>query len=262
MTYYTCKKHTLLSLVFVAIFMLGACSAQQNADRQAAQYTKGQPNLVISQPLQLSAKYTLWGFVPTDTSYSPTASFAFQAYTNPSETALTQTAHTIVSTITQQKWQFALELSPQLGMLMQAKEKRGNVYETVQVLPVEAQNDFFSALYTANGKQVPALWIAKRWSSTPHAKTRVVREYREPASLCLQKMYKDAPQAKSSQIWASCADDLNTFSTRADAAFLFSQTPQLNETLQTNFTLPQNRPNFKKLVGEAEMNSSKDKWPQ
>lgn len=261
------------SLIFLAVPLLASClftgctPARQWSSEQTF-YSTGQPNIRVdvTPPLHLAAQGLRWASTKSSVSITqqPYTSFAFAAYTDADTGPVQRSAHVIVSSLPSDSWEFMVESwkGPDRLLLSSDNIISGKRW-TIQMMPVFSQQDWFSSLWTANRRDIPLVWLAKRWSNNPTADKRVVAEYREAASPCIFNALASTdgdgkavflrPDAQT--LWAHCQADIDAFSKRADQAFTLS--PLKGDAMRAapvspRFVMPEGAPDIQKLVGDVE----------
>lgn len=124
---------------------------------------------------------------------------------------------------------------------------------TEQLLRVNADSkDWSSAVWTANNREIPQVWLAKRWSQNLNETIRVVMEYREPWPDDLGEDPVNLPTAEGGA-------ELAAFVARADKAF--SAEKKAGDfkagipTPATKLTMPREQPDVDTLVGSVQPKS-------
>lgn len=181
----------------------------------------------VAPPLTLAASGRLTARVPSDDALvAPIATVAFAAFAEGDSGPVTRHAHTMFCELPLDSWRWEMETWAKRDALSRISERKGGKYWTVQIFPVAAASDWFSALWLKNGRQIPEFWLAKRWSSTPEKEMRLLAEYREPAPACMRDRLAQAAGEKgtahlpdSRELWRGCDEAIRDFSARADAVF-------------------------------------------
>ena len=182
-------------------------------------------SIKVSPPLTLAASGRLTATVPSyDSFLTPTATVSFALFAEGDSGPVTRHAHTIFSELPARLWRWEMETWAKRESLLYATERAGGKNWTIQIFPVAAAGDWFSALWLKNGRQVPDFWLAKRWSSTPEEEMRLLAEYREPAPACMRDSLVQPdgsafPLPKGKDLWRGCEKEIKEFSARADAVF-------------------------------------------
>ncbi len=207
------------------------------------------PRLTISAnpPLAMQAYGRQWVSLPsTYLGTEPTGEMDYIVYGDGGEGPVIRHAHAlVVRPSNDMAWYFQPESSKGPGALAMGNAEVNGYRWTTQILRVDGETDWFSAMWRESGREVPALWIARRFSATPQRATRVVAEYREPWPECLDPEAKDLVFVRK-----SC---LEGFLERSDAAFLLDmQAPETIEAPSGPSVLakPPFQPDMKKLAGE------------
>ncbi len=261
----------LLLALLTALMATSACTPARTGASAQSFYSTGVTDIRIdvAPPLTLAASGRQWVSVPNEMliTLQPFTEFSFAAYAADTTGPLTQTAHTIISSLPRNSWRFSPESwkSPDSLYLSSDNIINGTRW-TIQMRPVISQGDWFSELWQQNSRQTPVLWLAKRWSSNPVDDTRIVAEYREAAPQCVSDaMLAEGMETKGVAtlrpisgvlLWARCRADLDAFSARADNIFTMQSITNSASlpgiSTPSALTLPANKPNVRKLVGEVE----------
>lgn len=242
-----------------------SCTPMQRGATDSAFYSSGRlnMNITVNPPLTLAATGKESASVPSDVNLSPFATLTYAVFAEGSEGPVTRHAHTFICTLPENGWRWSMETWPSKSTLELKKLRAGGKFWTVQIRPVESDKDWFSMLWTGNGREVPESWLAKRWSATPFIEARIVAEYREPAPQCVRTALADVqtdsrgqPQPPDGKnIMDLCRGEVEAFSRRADTVFLLERmegdapsSPMLKQLAR-----PGVPPNLKALAGEAEI---------
>jgi hypothetical protein len=191
------------------------CVAARNGVVGLALVRTSYPRIVMqaNAPLLLQGYGREWVSLPTDfLGIQPSGAMDYAVYGEGTDGPVTRHAHVfVVRPNNDQAWWFQPESYPAPGGLSIGKQEMGGRGWTVQILRVDGQKDWFSAMWQTSGRAVPERWVARRFSATPERATRVVAEYREPWPECLDPDAKDLLLVS-----ASC---LEGFIARSNAAF-------------------------------------------
>ena len=213
----------------------------------------------VSPPLTLAASGRLTPTTPSyDSFLAPTATMSFALFAEGDSGPVTRHAHTIFSELPTQLWRWEMETWAKREALLYTTERAGGKNWTIQMFPIVAAGDWFSALWLANGRQVPDLWLAKRWSSTPQEEMRLLAEYREPAPACMrdnlvQPDGSALPLPKGKDLWRGCEKEIKEFSARADKVFELEKRGGAPAAPAPKAAiLPNVAPDMSALVGRAE----------
>ena len=177
----------------------------------------------------------------------PLGSFDYAVYSGGgAEGPVTRHAHVIFlrpeNTWT---WVFVPESQGMLGALYYRQTAMDGMTVTEQIMPVSAKGDWLSALWRANGREVPERWLARRFSATPDRALRVVAEYREPWPACL-------PEDAASRLLVpgECLED---FLQNSGDIFTFIRSVRDADAIvsaPSGLKTPEISPNTRKLAGE------------
>lgn len=204
-------------------------------------------SITAEAPFVLQGQGREWiSFESSSLTHQPGGRMDYAVYAPESEGPVTRHAHALFAQPNDTtNWRFQLENAAG-GPVLALNKKTVNDYPwIVQILRVQAENDWFSALWTENGREVPPLWIAKRFSTTPGDALRLVAEYREPWPACLD------PEAKN--LMFASRECVQGFLDRADAVFTLElrATPaNLPPAARPFLQKPPFSPNMKRLAGE------------
>ena len=242
----------LLALAVACLCLFG-CAGAFNGVSGSTLVRTNYPRLTVgaNPPLTLQGYGRQWTSLPTDyLGLEPTGIMDFVVYGEGggegAEGAITRHAHAFVVRPSEDKrWYFRPESNKALnGLAIGRKDIEGYRW-TVQVLRVDGEKDWFSAMWRESGRETPPFWLARRFSATPERATRVVAEYREPWPECLDPEARDLVFARK--------ECLEGFFARSDAAFFLDmhapgilEDPSVPSVLAT----PAFSPDMKKLAGE------------
>jgi hypothetical protein len=193
---------------------------------------------------------------------SPYADFLFAAFSEEESGPVRASAHVILSELPYPDWRWEMETWARPESMRYSKLTAARRNWTVQIFPVMAAGDWFSELWTLNGRQTPDFWLAKRWSATPDEELRIVAEYREASPSCMREQLLAYAESRKNKEFAPiqgknlanrCDREMEEFSARADAAVRLDEdlSRPLDETGR-KARLPDGRPNMRSLVGVAE----------
>ena len=254
-----------LALSLLALALLCGCTPRQKGAATQGFYAtgKGAFSVGINPPLALASTGVLLGNVPADVIVGPQATFTYALFTDSREGQVTRHVHAIFSELPRDLWRWEMESWARPESLSYEQRNAGGRFWTIQIMPVTAGTDWFSALWQVNGRSTPDFWVAKRWSARPESEIRIVVEYREPAPLCMQERLiaadtarrtdRNAPTLRGRTLRTDCEQDIEEFSRRADAAVDLNGLEQLPESpLQMLTARPAFSPDMGRLVGRAE----------
>ena len=208
-------------------------------------------SLTAEPPLSLAGHGRLWVSPSSDVMGDPAlASFDYALYTDPSAGPVQRFAYAaIVRLADDGNWYF----EPQSGKYSYPFSRNtgsgSDDFEwTAQTLVIPSAQDWPSAVWQVNGRQVPKTWLAKRWTASMDLGTRAVAEYREAWPQCLNA---DADLGALSGKEGEC---LSEFNKRAEGAFAVSNVPAnfaATPASPSTLALPEDMPNTGKLVGSV-----------
>lgn len=250
-------------LLLCALALCGACSPRQQGASAQGYSLSGRVNsaISVSPPLTLAASGSLSARVPSDINIGPQGSFRYALFADGEDGAISRHVHTVYSELPRRTWRWERETWARPEAVMYSKHSAAGRNWTVQLLPVNAARDWFSALWTKNGRTAPDLWLAKRWSTTPDDDLRFVVEYREPVPVCMAERLRRVGYAdegalpfSGKELRGACADELDAFSARADSAVTFIRPSAAGPgpVQPPLFALPDKAPDMERLVGRAE----------
>jgi hypothetical protein len=256
---------SLLALSLLAAALFCGCTPRQKGAATQGFFATGMGafSVGVNPPLALASTGTLLGNVPSDVAVGPQATFTYALFSDNQEGPIMRHAHAIFSELPRGPWRWEMETWARPESLSYGQKSAGGRFWTIQILPVTAERDWFSALWQGNGRSTPDFWLAKRWSARPENEVRVVVEYRESAPLCMQERLiaadtarrtdRNAPTLRGKILHSDCERDLEEFSRRADAAVDLNGLEQLpGSPLQMTTVRPGFSPDMGKLVGRAE----------
>lgn len=260
-----CRFHFRLFSFALCLVLLTACGCTPRQEVASARslYIGGRAdfNISVTDAMRLAAASRFSGFVPSDVTVQPSGRFRYALFSDSLEGPVQRQAHVILGELPREQWLWEKETWAMPESLSYEKTRMAGKFWTVQMFPVFSSQDWFAHLWQVNGRSTPDFWIAKRWSATPETYMRIVAEYREPAPLCMKERLASAAQStgqanapfKGKELWRNCDNEIQDFSARADAAFLFDKAGVMPEAESAPFTaMPPGKPDTGKLVGKAE----------
>jgi hypothetical protein len=246
----------------LCLLLVEGCTPRQQGATSQSMYAAGRPNFDISvqPPLSLAAAGKVYASVPSDVNIAPRTGVSYSVFTDSDSGPVKRSAHILFSELSPYEWRWEMETWARPEVMSYAKSEIAGKYWTVQIMPVFSSSDWFSDLWRTNKRQVPAFWLAKRWSASPETYIRVVAEYREPAPQCLRDSLAAIPMdgknpvtVQGKELWRNCGNEIQDFSSRADRVFLFDRAENLPPKGIQNLGLqPTTQPQMEKLVGRAE----------
>jgi hypothetical protein len=254
----------------LVILFLGGCTPAQRIVADHGLYSPGNPafSLSFDPALTLAGAGRMQAYALSDVNIRPFSSIHYAVFAENSSGPVLRHAHALLSSLPRGLWRWELESWPQPASLSLTKMEKDGKFWTVQMAPIAALGDWFSAFWTENQREVPRFWLLKRWSATPFDEVRLLAEYREPAPLCMQEALlpleaiarKEQVRAPdSAELFALCSREIRDFSARADAAVNVEKiAPFPAPGLIPAFVRPSLAPNLKKLVGVAEFLGQSD----
>ena len=262
----TCRPYSLqlflAALTAVALFVSGCAPRRIDASAQAFSASGiADFNITVSPPLTLFAAGKLTPDVPSDTAFqSPTATVAFALFAEGDSGPVERHAHTMFCELPLSAWRWEMETWGKREALLHTSMRAGAKNWTIQIFPVAAAGDWFSALWQQNSREVPGYWLAKRWSSTPEEEMRLLAEYREPAPACMRDRLVPAagasgafPFPKGKELRRGCNKEIEEFSARADAVFQLEKRGAVSAApVPHDILLPRMKPDMTALAGRAE----------
>lgn len=262
--HYIVKTGCLTVLVFLFAMVTG-CTPVQRAATDHSFYSTGQPNIEfrMTPPLTLAANDRVPANVPSDTNLLPSAYNTYAIFGEGEEGPITRHVHSLISSLPSNSWRWRMETWPQSSSLRLSKRRAAGQFWTVHMFPIAAEGDWFTEFWRQNGRETPRFWLSKRWSATPYYDVRILAEYREPAPKCMEEALlpleaivkkEEVSPPGSMELWFLCRKEIEDFSARADASVsldYFTGERQEQPFLKSG-PRPRQRPDMKKLVGEAE----------
>lgn len=236
---------------FAALLFCGCMAARLGVSGNSLVST-AYPRLTIAAnaPLSLQGYGRQWVSLSTEyLGLLPTGRMDYAVYGEGSEGPVTRHAHAlIVRPGDDQTWYFQPESYPAPGGIHIGRKDVDGYRWVTQILRVDGEKDWFSAMWKESGRDVPALWIARRFSATPDRATRIAAEYREPWPECLDPAVKDLVFVRE--------ECLGGFLARADAAFTLNMRPEGDAdappTVPSALRRPPFSPDMKRLAGELQ----------
>ena len=238
----------LLALFLFCVFLAGCVGARGGVSGQTlvrVQYPRA--SITANAPLVLQGYARKWVSLPTDfLGVEPTGVMDYAVYGQEESGLVTRHAHAFfVKPSSDHAWYFRPEsYKAPGGLAIGVREMEGYRW-TAQIIRVDGETDWFSAMWAASGFAVPETWLARRFSATPERSTRVVAEYRELWPECLDPEAKDLVFVRK--------ECLQGFLERSDAAFtlrIFTPGEPGLETPPSVLQKPSFAPDMKKLAGE------------
>ncbi|MDR0339324.1 MAG: DUF4851 domain-containing protein [Desulfovibrio sp.] len=259
------RRRLVVSCIILGL-CLSACANRQHGAFERGFSSGGRSafQAAFAPPLTLASTGSLRVAVPADVLPNPNAAFTYALFSDPGQEMIDRQAHAVVSEVDRYSWRWEKESFALPQAVFYSTLLAGGRNWTVQILPVDAESDWFGQLWRENGRQTPAFWLAKRWSSTPDDDIRVVVEYRERAPLCLEERLQSAAESArrdknarapgGEELLHGCQDQISDFSARADAAVDLSRDSQapLPAADAPVLARPGKSPKLGKLVGRVE----------
>lgn len=150
----------------------------------------------------------------------------YAVYAENAEGPVTRHAHAFISRIANdRRWRYRPESLTYPGGLSLGSATVNGYSWKVQIIRINGERDWFSALWRENGRETPPLWIARRFSATPDNATRVVAEYREPWPECLDPETKDLVFARKECVGGFIDRSNKAFSLEMNVAATGAETP-------------------------------------
>ena len=244
-----------LAVFCLALAQLAGCMAGAVSGVSGTSLVRtGYPRLSIAanEPLVLQGYGRQWVSLPSEflgNAPSGTMDYAVYGASDEQEPEGTVSRHAhafVVRPSDDVRWRFKLESFKPYGGLSFGKREINGYRWTVQLLRVDGESDWFSAMWRESGRETPPVWLAHRFSATPEKSTRVVAEYREPWPECLDPELTELTFVRK--------DCLEGFLARADEAFaLDMHAPEIIEEPSSPAVLhkPAFFPDMGKLAGEV-----------
>ncbi len=246
----------ILPACLLAFLLFAGCKSAGLTPHEGG-VSAGRPdfNLRVPPGFRLLAAGNDSAGVPADISAGPQSRFSYSQYVGGPESpgAL---LHVLVADLPAPAWRFAEESERAPQDFDFSKEKRGGRFLTLRTRILGCEDDWFCALAAQNNGKSAQVMLARRISFTPDIHTRVVLEYRETAPACLRALAAEAPAGNI--LWVEhpagrpCAEDLDAFTRRADAALVLGAPENSAPAAVPVFTPPAFEPDMELLCGTAE----------
>ncbi|MDR1491088.1 MAG: DUF4851 domain-containing protein [Desulfovibrio sp.] len=254
-----------LFLILVLAGLAQGCALQYTGAERDGFHAGGRTGVHVSVSPSLALAASGKFSVPTPSNVltnSPSADFVFAAFGEEGSGPVGASAHVILSELPYPDWRWEMETWARPESMRYSKLTAARRNWTVQIFPLLAAGDWFSELWTLNGRQTPDFWLAKRWSATPDDELRIVAEYREPAPACMREQLQTYAESRKNkefgplqgrELAGRCEREMEEFSSRADAAVRLDEnlSRPLDET-GIKARQPDKQPNMRALVGVAE----------
>lgn len=239
--------------LWLAAFMLAAplfgCAGAMSGVTGSTLTRTGYPRVSVmaNAPFELKGHGRQWVSIPTEyLGTKPSGTMDYAVYGQNEDGVVTRHAHALFAQPSDERaWYFKPESYPAPGGLSIGRNVINGYAWTDQIIRVDGETDWFSAMWRESGYTTPQLWIARRFSATPDRTLRVVAEYRESWPECLDRDVKDLVFARE--------ECLGGFLERSAAAFtLQMQAAENPEQAAAPSVLakPPFAPDMKKLAGE------------
>lgn len=244
----------LFFILALALAMLSGCSPARTGLTGNTLSTNTRPAISITanEPLQPMASGRLWITMANnrDMLRSSTAAFNYAVFSEPNGSGLvTRHAHATLTQLNDDmNWRFQPDTWRESNAFTFSRNSALEGYRwTMQTLRVPSRGDWFSDLWVANGREVPEVWLAKRWGALLNNSNKAVLEYREPWPDCLEAV--DMDLLIISGDGAACLSGFNSraanaFTTAAENAPLSDTPPASVLTI-----MPAGSPDSLRLVG-------------
>jgi hypothetical protein len=252
-------------ICLLCLLLLGGCTPARRIAADHGLYSPGNPpfSFTFDSSLSLAGAGLMQADVPSDTNIRPIASIRYAVFAEGTSGPVSRHAHALIGTLPYSVWRWELESWPPAASLSLTKKEEDGKFWTVQMMPIAALGDWFSAFWQSNNRDIPRFWLLKRWSSTPFDETRILAEYREPAPLCMEEALlplegivrrEQVSPPDGVELLLLCRKEIRDFSARADAAVSLKKTIPLPEPgALPAFTRPGVAPDMKRLAGVAEL---------
>ena len=248
------SRLSLLCGMALALLLLSGCYPARTGLVGNTLSTNTRPaiSITVNEPLQPVASGRLW--IPMSSSRdlfrSSIASFNYAVFAEPGGTGMvTRHAHATITRLEDNlTWRFQPDTWRESNALTFGRDSGLEGYRwTTQVLRVPSQGDWFSDLWVANDREVPEVWLTRRWSALLNDGNKAVLEYREPWPKCLEGLSPDLLLFTAEN--SSCMIDFDNraamvFTTAAENTPLDAVFPASQLT-----NMPSSRPDSLRLVG-------------
>lgn len=247
----------LLTLAMLACLLSG-CAAAKTGVVGSALTRNAFPRMTLSAnaPLSLRGYGALPVSFATDSLVTEASGEMYYAlYAEDSAGLVMRGAHVLIAQISNDsRWMFQPDSGVARGVLAAGTTVLNGAVWTVRTLRIMNEEDWFSALWQANGRETPPVWIARRFTATPGGSMRVAAEYREPWPDCLDIGVTDLTFAR--------AECLGGFMARSDQAFTLElhTTATGTEPLLPALTMPGFAPDMTRIAGRVTENISFMRW--
>lgn len=217
-------------LAFVALAGLAACAGAYTGLSGDVMYAYGLADVAISPnpPLKPFGSGLQNISMKTDAMIKAPATLNYAVYGEEQNKQVLKHGHVIVCSIDDtEAWEYLMETFPRSNEnYLRVVTIDGRTWNE-HLMFQNAQGDWFSALWQANGRKIPEQWIAKRWSRTYFDRLRVVVEYREPMPECVTVLPDAGAGLGGRTLFqtdgAACSKALRDFDVRAGQAFTFGR---------------------------------------
>ena len=242
------RIRTLYILLLFAAVTSGCTAAFSGVSGDTLTRTSYPPlSVTANAPFVLQGQGREWvTFESESLARQPLGQMDYAVYAPESTGPVTRHAHAFITLPTDDKrWEFLPENSPGGNVLALNKRELNGYTGIEQIIRVPSEGDWFSTLWTANGRDVPHIWLARRFMATPQRFLRVIAEYREPWPDCLDTQVKDLMFASSEclQGFFNRSQDVFTLRMAADPA-------RMPPAARPFTNKPPFSANMKKLAGE------------
>ena len=243
-------------ICLLVVLLVASCKPSGLALHEGG-VSAGRPAFSLAVPagFQALAGGATTASVPADFPLRPSAQVSYALFAGGAENP-NALLHVMTVTLPSPAWRFAMESDKESDDIGFAKEKRDGRFLTLRTRVLLADNDWFCALATQNGRKPAGLMLARRLSFTPDIHTRVVMEYREPAPACVDEYTAGAIVAgrlpMRGPISGECGRAIDAFAKRADALLLVGNPTDSPRTPAPKGSLPAFAPDLGVLCGTAE----------
>lgn len=245
---------SLVACVSLLALGLAACTPARTGTVGNTLTTNIRPtvSLTANPPMQLFGAGTLWVRASNNNRSMnlPTVRFSYALFSTTKEGPVTDSAHAAIMHLPDNnQWRFSPNPWPRFLTLSfgEVGVSDDNLWPS-RLLRIPSEGDWISDVWKANGREVPEVWLARRWADTLGEIGMAVMEYREPWPEGLNEfMLGDA-------LFGDGTEMIAAFSRRAQNIFSMSNeyAGLPDEESLPAINLPARRPNTLRLIGDID----------
>ena len=239
--------------MFLAAFLVTACTPSRTGVMENALTTNVKPLITITglAPLTVQGQGKVWADAETDRlTTQQTVSFDYAIFADAVSGPVSRFGFAAIARVSQpEMWRFEPTADP-AGNFAASEIQVDGIEFMVNLMRTASAKDWPSDVWRENGRDVPEIWLAKRWTAHLNDGVRAVAEYREawPAGLKSISAQAVIPGGSEGQYLAD-------FITRADAAFRMEKKggtfPKGFSDKTTGLRIPRTLPDITRLVGRV-----------